>query len=267
MKNYLNKKSIFTAIVLVAALFIGIVNRPTEPRIAVLIYHHVLPDAQNRYFTDNPFVVSLENFTEQMQYLYDNNFNVLSLDQLEAILFEGAEIPPRSVMIQFDDGYYSNIVYAYPVLQSFGFTAQLFFVTHFIEELGYNQLPMDHDDITWTAAKSIVGTEDVFETASHSHDMHAKYRDTDRTVLYMSSFNDIVSDTLRSFDFLNDHRAYAYPHGQFNDTVIAALQEAGITMAFTTNEGHVNHRSDPMQLERFTIFQDTQMPRFRRIVG
>ena len=268
MKKFLTKKSTLTVLLLVAALFIAFLNRPDEQRVAVLIYHHILPEAQNRYFTDNPFVISLENFTEQMQYLYDNNFHTLSLAELEAFLYDGAEIPPRSVMIQFDDGYYSNIIYAYPVLRQFGFTAQLFFTTHFIEELGDYQPPLDHDDITWTAAKSIIGTEDVFETASHSHDMHRMaYEGSDRTLLYMSPFDEIVEDTLRSFYFVNNHRAYAYPHGQFNNRVIAALEEAGITMAFTTNEVYITARSNPMRLGRFTIYNDTQMPRFRRIVG
>ena len=267
MKKIITNRTVLILILLTIAGIVVFINRPNPPRVAVLIYHHVLPDAQNQNFRGNPFIISLENFTEQMQYLYDNDFHTLTFAELEAFLYEGAEIPPRSVMIHFDDGYYSNIVYAYPVLQRFGFTAQLFFETRFIEELGGYQPPMDHNCITWTAAKSILGTEDVFETASHSHDMHRKFGDSDRTILYESTIEDIIADTLRSFDFVNYHNAYAYPHGQYNARVIAALEEAGITMAFTVNEGYITPRSHPMRLERFTIFHDTEMPRFRRIVN
>jgi len=267
MKSFITNRTVLTVILLTIAGIVAFINMPDPPRVAVLIYHHVLPDDQNQYFRHNPFVISLENFTEQMQYLYDNDFHTLTLAELEAFLYEGAEIPPRSVMIQFDDGYYSNIVYAYPVLQQFDFTAQLFFETRFIEELGDNQPPMDHDDITWTAAKSILGTEDVFETASHSHDMHRMAEGSERTLLYVSTFEDIKADTLRSFEFVNHHNAFAYPHGQYNARVIAALEEVGVTMAFTVNEGYINPRSHPMRLERFTIFNDTEMPRFRRIVN
>jgi len=228
--------------------------------IPVLLYHHVLPEAYNRNFIDNPAVISMENFTEQMQYLYDNDFHTLSLDELYSILFEGADIPPRSVMIQFDDGYYSNIVYALPVLRDFGFTAQLFLITHLVEAQGDYQPQIDHDDLTWTAARSLIGTEDVFETASHTHNLHRE------GLLYHANRGQIIEDTLRSFEFVNDHRAFAYPRGQYNDAVVEALQYAGIRMAFTVQEGYITANSNPMHLNRFVVFRDTNMSRFHNIV-
>jgi len=239
-----------------------------EQGIPVLLYHHVLPEAYNRNFIDNSAVISLENFTEQMQYLYDNDFHALSLDELYAILFEGADIPPRSVMIQFDDGYYSNIVYALPVLRDFGFIAQLFLITHLVEDQGDYQPLMDHDDLTWTAAYSLIGTEDVFETASHTHNLHRMddFVHSTGTLLYVSSREQIIEDTRRSFEFVNDHRAFAYPRGQYNDIVIEALRYAGIRMAFTVQEGYITANTDSMRLNRFVIFRDTNMSRFHNIV-
>ena len=260
----------FGAMVLCVVLFIRIVLLPSHAlsgqRIPILLYHHILPEEHNRLFQDNAATVSLEDFTAQMQFLYNNNFHTITLSELEAFLFEGAALPPNSIMIHFDDGYYSNFVYAYPVLQSFGFNAVVFFITHLIDDQGDIQQPIDHDDLTWTAAKSIIGTDDVFETASHSHDMHRLEPGTDHTLLYLATKEDILQDTLRSFDFVNDHRAYAYPRGQYNDVVIEGLKEAGITMAFTVREGYVTPESNPMSLDRFIIFRETSMARFRNIV-
>jgi len=260
------------AMVLLAAGLMVFAAEPSPARVAarqqipVLLYHHILPEEQNRLFRENDATVSLEAFTAQMQFLYDNNFHTLTLDELEAFLFEGVPVPPNSVMIQFDDGYYSNFVYAYPVLQHFGFTAQLFFITHLIEDQGDIQQPMDHDCLTWTAAKSIVGTEDVFETASHSHNLHRIAPDGEHTLLYLADYWAVVRDTILSFDFVNHHSAYAYPRGQYNDVVRAGLKRAGITMAFTIQEGYITADSDPMSLERFIIFRETSEERFHDIV-
>ncbi|MCL2421448.1 MAG: polysaccharide deacetylase family protein [Defluviitaleaceae bacterium] len=267
----MRKLLIFIAIVLsfmmtfFAVRFIVMAAEPPQ-RLPILLYHHILPDDQNRLFQDNDATISLEHFTAQMQFLYDNGFHTVTLDELEAFLFEGVPLPPNSVMIQFDDGYYSNLVYAYPVLQSFGFTAQLFFITHLIEDQGDVQPPMDHDDLTWTAAKSIVGTADVFETASHSHNLHRLSSDDGRTLLYNANVKDIIHDTLISFKYVNNHRAYAYPRGQYNDVVRDGLERAGITMAFTIREGYVTADADPMALKRYIIFRDTSEARFRNIV-
>ena len=241
-------------------------TRPAA-RIPVLLYHHLLPDALNVTQRNNGAVISVENFEQQMRYLYDNNFYTPTLDELEAFLLRGRPLPRNSVMIHFDDGYYSNFVYAYPILQRYGLRAVLFFITHLIEDLGDYQPELCYDGTTFTAAHTIKGTEDVFETASHSHNMHRLVPGSQNTILYASTRDAIRRDTLRSFDFVGNHRAYAYPRGQRNETVIAGLQDAGITMAFTTTQGYVTARSDPMALERFIIWNTTSIARFRSIVN
>ena len=234
--------------------------------IPVLLYHHLIPQAQNRLHQDNPYVISTEQFREQMQYLYDNGFQPITLSQLEAYLYDDAPLPPNSVMIHFDDGYYSNFVYAYPILQEFGFEAVLFLLSWRTEYLGDTQPPLDYDAFTWPAAHTIAAASDVFETASHTHNMHDLREGTNDTILATADHEDILEDLHRSFDFVSNHRAFTYPKGQYNETVIAALQAGGITMAFTTRAGYITRSSDPFSLERFTITNTTSFEEFQRIV-
>jgi len=170
-------------------------------------------------------------------------------------------------MIHFDDGYYSNFVYAYPILQQYGLRAVLFPITGGAEALGENQPPIDHTALTRAAAVTLRTGRDVFETASHSHDLHRRAPCETQTMLVASTHEEIVADTLQSFEFISNRRAYAYPLGMFNDTVIEALSEAGITMAFTVESGYVTAASNPFRLGRFTIYRSTQMRRFRDIVN
>jgi len=234
--------------------------------VPILLYHHILPDDKNTEHLENPFAVSAEDFATQMQYLYDNGFHTLTLSELEAFLHEGQRLPQNSVMIHFDDGYYSNFVYAYPVLQGLGQRAVVFMITHVVEDLGDDQPQMDHKDLTWTAASSLVGVEDVFELASHTHSLHALMPNTGETGLVHATREEIVADVRRSFDFLTNHRAFAYPYGQFNDRVMEALQEVGITLAFTTEEEMVTRESDPLQLGRFKVWRGMTLERFGEII-
>ena len=236
-------------------------------QIAVLTYHHILPDEVNTRFVDNPWTVSTEEFALQMRYLRDNGFYTPTLWELEAFLYHGRPLPSPSVMIHFDDGYYSNYVYAYPILRRYGLRAVIFPITANAEALGEYQPPICHNSLTWAAAGTLNTRTDVFETASHTHDLHSLAYGTNRTLLVTETRENIIADTLRSFEFVSNHRAFAYPHGQFNNTVIEALAEAGITMAFTINSGYVTTRSNPFQLNRFTIYRDTTMARFRAIVN
>jgi len=192
-------------------------------QIPILTYHHILPDEVNTRFRGNPWVICTNNFAVQMRYLRDNNFYTPTLDELEAFLISGRLLPANSVMIHFDDGYYSNYVYAYPVLQRYGLRAVIFHITGDAKALGEYQPPICHNSLTMTAAVTLRIPNDVFETASHTHNLHCHVPDTTDTLLVAETRENIVTDTLNSFEFVSNHRAFAYPHGQFNDTVTEAL--------------------------------------------
>jgi len=235
-------------------------------RIAVVTYHHILPDEKNTHFRDNIWTISTQHFEEQMRYLYEGGYYTPTLDELEAFIMYGHRLPENSVMIHFDDGYYSNYVYAYPILQRYGLKAVLFAITAESEALGDYQPPINHRILQWASAYTLRQGKDVWETASHTHNLHGLATDERRTLLVTETNENIVEDALRSFDFVSNHRAFAYPKGQFNDTVVAALQEAGITMAFTVLRGYITPASDPMRLRRFMIYTDTTLAEFQRIV-
>jgi len=235
--------------------------------IPVLLYHHLLPDEKNITQQENALVVSTESFDKQMKYLHDNGFYTLTISDMEEFLYNGKCLPERSVMIHFDDGYYSNFVYGYPILKQYGHRAIVFFITHYIEDYGENQPPIDQGGSVFTAAKSIKGAEDVFETASHSHDMHKLVEGTKNTVLSQETKENIISDTLRSFDFVSNHTAYAYPRTQYNTNVIEALTDAGIKIAFIGGDTYVTADSNPFELNRIPLFRYISLEGFESIVN
>ena len=55
------------------------------------------------------------------------------LDEAEAFLLKGAPLPPRSLLITFDDGYLDNYVYAWPILRKYGHKGVVFAVTERME--------------------------------------------------------------------------------------------------------------------------------------
>lgn len=98
--------------------------------LVVFMYHRVAER------DDHPFLqkagvpyVSPQVFREQLHFLADRGFRVLSFrDALEG-LEAGRAFPPRSALITFDDGYRDNLVVAAPVLAELGFPATIFVAT------------------------------------------------------------------------------------------------------------------------------------------
>lgn len=101
-------------------------------RLTVLLYHRLLASnrcEQGRY----PAVVSATQaqFENQMAFVA-RHFHPIDVARLLDWLSGRTGLPPRPLLITFDDGYRENLDLAWPVLQRFGLPAVLFLATDYI---------------------------------------------------------------------------------------------------------------------------------------
>ena len=97
-------------------------------RLLILCYHGISFDDEHLWKPSAYHDVRL--FRSRLAMLRDGAFNVLPLQ--EAIqLLEKRQLPPRSVVLTFDDGQYNFHAVAYPVLREFGFPVTLYVSTYY----------------------------------------------------------------------------------------------------------------------------------------
>jgi peptidoglycan/xylan/chitin deacetylase (PgdA/CDA1 family) len=89
------------------------------PSTAVLLYHHVDPND----------AIKPEVFDWQMKYLQQHGYSVISLGELVQGMKGEWDLPRKSIVITFDDGFLNTWVYAYPILKKYRFKATLFMIT------------------------------------------------------------------------------------------------------------------------------------------
>lgn len=94
--------------------------------VPVLMYHHVSP-------SPGMITTSPENFESQIAGLAKHGYRSLTTSAF-AEFMAGKPVPPKSILITFDDGYLDNWVYAHPVLERYRMTATLFIITGLIGE-------------------------------------------------------------------------------------------------------------------------------------
>lgn len=88
------------------------------------MYHHVSP-------SPGLVTVSPETFRAQMEWLARHGYRSIGCADVETFL-SGGELPAKSVLITFDDGYLDNALHAFPVLAELGLRATIFLVTGWI---------------------------------------------------------------------------------------------------------------------------------------
>lgn len=89
-------------------------------KITALIYHRVaLESSDFEHFSVKPDI-----FDWQMR-LISKLFNVISIDEAVAFL-DGGDLPPRAIVITFDDGYMDNFAHALPILKKYNLCATIY---------------------------------------------------------------------------------------------------------------------------------------------
>ncbi|MBD0333524.1 MAG: polysaccharide deacetylase family protein, partial [Chitinophagaceae bacterium] len=106
--------------------------------IAVLGYHKI-GEPPGGWHTWS--YVLAKAFKAQLQFLKDNDCRVIEVTTFIQSITEPGISSEGSVLITFDEGYYSNLTVALPVLQKFNYPAVIFVPVHFIG--GYNAFDGD----------------------------------------------------------------------------------------------------------------------------
>lgn len=101
-----------------------------EYPLSVLYYHHVFA-TKNLYHPDD---LSVNEFEGQINFL-NNHFNVLPMKDAIRLLKQG-KLPPKALVISFDDGYKDNYTNAVPILDKFSCSATFFISTEGVDK-GY----------------------------------------------------------------------------------------------------------------------------------
>jgi peptidoglycan/xylan/chitin deacetylase (PgdA/CDA1 family) len=103
---------------------------PDSLRVPILVYHNIEPWPRGRPTAALDLTMRPEAFAAQMQYLADHRIPVVSMSALLDALEGKVTLPPKAVVITFDDGRVNQYQNALPVLQRLRFPAMFFPFVH-----------------------------------------------------------------------------------------------------------------------------------------
>ena len=128
--------------------------------VRILCYHDV--GAAN-----TPYHIRPETLRAHFDYLRDNGYTPLSLEQYIAACRNGGPLPPKPVMLTFDDGYVSFYQTVFPLLKEYRYPAMLAVVTSWLD---YAPEPVGKI-VDWRQLREMEQSG-LVALASHSHQSH-----------------------------------------------------------------------------------------------
>jgi peptidoglycan/xylan/chitin deacetylase (PgdA/CDA1 family) len=206
-----------------------VVQGPGNVIVPILLYHWIAVSPSDGPNYTSPYYVKPEVFDAEMKLLHDWGYTTITIDMLLKAIAEGAELPPRPMLITFDDGHLNNYTTAFPIMQKYGFTGILYIVGNYI---GVD----DYLNAEQIKEMSAAGWEIGSHTMNHL-DLTALEPQRQRAEIVDSK--DFLERTLDV-----PIRTIAYPFGISNSAVIDyahfAGYTAGMSLGFTHDQGMGN---------------------------
>lgn len=218
--------------------------------VSVLMYHAIesfVAPAVAKDAGEYCYVLKLERFREQLEYLHTEGFSTFLIEEL----LDMKAWPEKSVILTFDDGHESNFTLALPMLQQFGFKAVFFITTDWIDTPHY---------MTTEQIKSLHNAG----MGIGSHGLSHKFLDDMNDNEIMRELHDSMEKLAQVTG--GNILSFSAPGGRSRHSVAAIAEGIGYRFLYTSQPGILNPESSLLSIPRIAVRTDTDIKTFKRMV-
>lgn len=237
--------------------------RPPEPtpdgavrvaHVPILMYHYLSapPADADAYRLD--LSVAPELFASHLDRMLADGYTTINLYDLLEHLTNGSPLPPKPVIITFDDGYRDNYENALPLLSARGMKATFFVVTDFIDE----ERP---DYLTWDMARAMLAAGMSVEAHSRNH-ASLKGRDNDFLVWQALGCKETIEAELGVRP-----RFVSYPAGEYDQATMDLFKSADYWGGITTKQGASHTLDKVFEITRVRVRGTTTADELARLLA
>ncbi len=239
--------ALITALLVLAALLLGIteemyaVSAEEGVRLPIIMYHSVLKSAKKQ----TKYIVTPEQLERDLMWLKENGYTGIFMSELIDYVYNGTDLPEKPVMITFDDGYYNNLIYAYPLLVKYGMKAVISVVGKYSESFSESgDLNPAYAHLTWDNIREM-SESGYIEIQNHSYDLHSNTKRQGASIMKNESLaayrKVLTEDVLKLQSILSEKcsvtpNTFTYPYGYLCEESEALLREMGFKASLSCYE-------------------------------
>ncbi len=214
---------------------------PDGVRLPVVMYHSMLKE-QKRL---GKYVVSPDTFESDLRYLQENGYRTVTVQDLLDYVRTQRPLPEKPVMLTFDDGYYNNYTYAYPLAKKYGAKLVIAPVGYYTDL--FSKQDADHPNyshLTWGEISEMMSSG-LVEFQNHSYNLHgtsgrlgAQKLRWESTAAYAALLHSDVGKMQEEMKANTGYApaAFVYPYGASSKESDPILREMGFQATFLCTE-------------------------------
>ncbi len=241
-------KNLFFVLIICIISLIGsitlatVTNTENDKKIAlpILMYHSIKKD--NSY--SPKYIVTPEIFENDLKYLKENGYNSVTMKDVENYVYNGKKLPKKPVIITFDDGYYNNYHYAYPIAKKYNMK----FIISVVEK--YSDMFSEKDDsnpeyshLTWKQIEELQNSG-LVEIQNHSYNLHTISKERNGCKINenedLKSYEKLLENDLKKLQnklAKSPPNTFVYPFGAMCEESEKVAKKMGFIATFSCENG------------------------------
>ena len=249
----------------------------------VVLSYHDVEDAVAKDLAAGQTAVSSKNLVAQFEWLKKNRYHVVSIQDLLDARDKKKTLPEKAVLLTFDDGYASFYDKVFPLLKKFHYPAMVAVVSSWMDGVAKQEELPGSRLMSWDQVKEL-SRSGLVEVASHSHNLHRGmvgnpqgneqpvavthlYDPVSKTYEQDEAYLKRIRQDLRNSAESIDRavgirpRVLVWPYGEYNQPLIDAAKEAGMTITMELSDGK-NTLNDLSAVRRLLVAENPEIQDF-----
>lgn len=212
-------------------------------QLPIIMYHSMLKEGKGKY------IISPATFEEDLKYLKDNGYHTVNMQDLLNYVNEGTALPDNPIMLTFDDGYYNNYLYAFPLAKEYESKIVISPIGYFTDQ--FSKADANHatySHVTWDQIKEMMSSGYV-EFQNHSYNLHSsdgkrlgtKKLKGESLAAYTALLTDDITQMQQE---MQEHTGYTpntfvFPFGAISNDAVPIVRSLGFSATLTC-ESRIN---------------------------
>lgn len=220
----------------------------TTIKLPIIMYHSISKDTKQQ----GKYVIDPQKLEDDLKKIKEKGYTTIIVQDLINYIEKAENLPEKPIILTFDDGYFNNYLYAYPLLKKYECKAVISPIAYYSEQYSNTSeaLSASYSHCTWQQLEEMQKSGYV-ELQNHSYNLHSQNERLG--IQQKTGENDadyrevVVKDLSQAQDLFKSKlnytpTAFVYPFGVMSNTSEEIIKDMNFKCTIICEE-RVNHLS------------------------